>query len=67
MLPTAYVRQLAIENLSREDIRDERQIGRAVLAALLQAGIDLKHGPSLEEMKTLLADVARLARAHSAA
>jgi hypothetical protein len=37
-------------------------VGRAVLDALVQAGVDLKSGPSLEEMKALLADVARLAR-----
>lgn len=69
MLPTAQVRQLALKNLSRADVHDEQEIGRAVLSALLQAGIDLKSGPSLEEMKVLLADVARhnLARQHTVA
>jgi hypothetical protein len=43
---------------------DNQQLGRAVLAALTQAGVDLKSGPSLEEMKVLLTDVARLARKH---
>lgn len=62
MLPTAHVRQLALENLPQTGVHNEQQIGRAVLAALSQAGVDLKSGPSLEEMKALLADVARLAR-----
>jgi hypothetical protein len=58
------VRELALESLLRLSASglDQSQIGRAVLLALDQAGNDFKQGPSLEEMKVLLADVARLAR-----
>ena len=60
---THLVRELALQNLHRSGCcADCQQIGRAVLIALTDAGVDLKRGPSLEEMKNLLADGARLAR-----
>lgn len=44
---------------------DASHLGRAVLGALEDAGVDLKNGPSLEEMKCLLADVVRAASRQS--
>ncbi len=56
------VRELAVENLRASGAADDgSELGRAVLRALVQAGVDLNHGPTLEEMKSLLSDVARLA------
>jgi hypothetical protein len=57
------VRDLAIENLraSGSQPGDENQVGKAILDALVQAGIDLRRGPTLEEMKSLLSEVSRLA------
>lgn len=61
---THLVRELALQNLhhSGGSADDSQQLGRAVLVALTDAGVDLKRGPSLEEMKALLADITRLAR-----
>ncbi len=55
---------LAVQNLRRSggDPPCEAEVGRAVLAALVDAGIDLRSGPTLEEMKALLAEVVRVAR-----
>jgi hypothetical protein len=62
VMPLSNIRRMALENLEHNSSPTESQIGQAVLDALVQSGIDLKHGPTLEEMKALLADVARLAR-----
>jgi hypothetical protein len=63
-MPLNEIRGLAVQNLRRGGgaLESEARLGRAVLEALVQAGVDLKQGPTLDEMKTLLADVARLAR-----
>ena len=62
-MPLAEIRRLALANLRRSPASplSESDLGQAVLDALVQAGVDLKSGPTLEEMKALLADVARLA------
>lgn len=63
MTPTETLRVLALENLRRSNAKlDTCQVGRAVLQALVQSGIDLNNGPTLEEVKDLLAEVARQAR-----
>jgi hypothetical protein len=64
MLSADTVRELALENLrvSGASPDDQGELGRAVLNALVQAGVDLTRGPTLEEMKSLLSEVARLAR-----
>jgi hypothetical protein len=63
------IRELALENLRTSGAawHDEHELGKALLAALEQAGVDLMRGPSLEETKSLLTDVARLARDGEAA
>jgi hypothetical protein len=64
MLLAEIIRELALENLRANggNPGDEHQLGNAVVTALGQAGVDLRHGPTLEEMKMLLAEVALQAR-----
>jgi hypothetical protein len=56
-------RRLAVENLQESGgLADEQQLGRALLQALVRSGVDLRHGPSLEEMKQLLLEVCQAVR-----
>jgi hypothetical protein len=52
------VRRRAVEKLrlSHGSIF-EQELGRAIIESLLEAGVDLRYGPGLEEMKQLLVDV----------
>jgi hypothetical protein len=63
MLFADTVRELALENLRASGATpgDASELGRALLQALVQAGVDLSQGPTLEEMKSLLSEVTRLA------
>jgi hypothetical protein len=56
--------RLAVEQLQQfgEAPFTEQQLGQAVLRALVQAGVNLRNGPTLEEMKQFLVDVLDSAR-----
>jgi hypothetical protein len=60
-LDMANLRRAALKNLRQlgSPPFTHEQLGRAVLQALVQEGVDLRSGPGLEEMKQLLVDVLR--------
>jgi hypothetical protein len=55
----------SIRNRTLENLRNtppgskSAALGEALLLALEQSGVDLRSGPSLEEVKSLLVDVSR--------
>jgi hypothetical protein len=57
----ANLRRAALKNLRQLGSAPftHEQLGRAVIQALVQEGVDLRSGPGLEEMKQLLVDVLR--------
>ena len=63
-MPAQYItiRQRAIENLRQSVARSEQALGNALLHALVESGLDLRTGPSLDEVKCLLVDVGRAVR-----
>jgi hypothetical protein len=54
------IRNRTLENLRNTPLGAQpAEVGQALLLALEQSGVDLKNGPSLEEVKSLLVDVSR--------